>query len=758
MGLEFNSEAQAAIDLAKRSLSRDGELDAGILLAALYHQTDLRERLPDLTKFLEEPKPRTKDPGEKSVAGPLQSVLGALPDDTPVGAEELFEALLESDSGRDYLLRAGLSAELMSDIHAALRTGVVPGRPAAAGTWRSSSERREVVEALNSYGRMLTAVDLPHKNITDVEKTITSLAATLVNRKRHSALVIGPSGTGKTAVVHEFARRLVNGDQTIPAMLRDRDVFELSPAYLRAGAGVVGEYEARLKALLEILRQHPKVIVFVDEVHSLLQSGMHVQSPWAAGNEEFKKVIGSGEISLIGCTTLSEYRHYIEPDAALVRRLGLVRIEPPSAAETLEILKARRERVEAHYAPLRIPEALLDKTVQLTEDYLLSRYQPSKSIQLLDEACSWCIVQDPPAEELTEEALTTVLEDTVGQGVVRTEPLTIDEVLGRLQEKIVGQDELLAELAHAFVAGMGEFKATKGPRGNFFFAGPTGVGKTQTALVLAEILGGGKGALLRVDCNTLQGSGYDSGPAINRLLGPPPGYVGYVRGEGGILSKIRDIPEAIVLFDEIEKADPGVGKTLLQILDEGTAQDADDNLLDFRRSFLVFTSNAGVSYEGGRGSVGFDTGKDTKRAVSTVNKETVLEDLRRRGLPQEFLARNFKWFIFSELTREEIPIVIDRQLASLVEMTELRGYELEWDPGIVAYLADQWEPRFGVRHLTTIVKNRITEQLSVADAQGELEGVKRIRLERIEADGDKRASIAGASRQRQEDTLIIKLA
>jgi ATP-dependent Clp protease ATP-binding subunit ClpC len=305
---------------------------------------------------------------------------------------------------------------------------------------------------------------------------------------------------------------------------------------------------------------------------------------------------------------------------------------------------------------------------------------------------------------------------------------------------------------------MGDFKEAKGPRGNFFFAGPTGVGKTWTAVMLAEILAGGKGALIRVDCNTLQGSGHDSQPAINRLFGPPPGYVGYVRGEGGILSKIRDIPEAIVLFDEIEKADPGVAKALLQILVEGTARDADDNLLDFRRSFLIFTSNAGVSYGSGRVSVGFDMGADTGGTAATVTKETVLEDLRRRGLPQEFLARNFKWFIFSELTRSEIPIVIDRQLASLVEMTELHGYELEWDAGIVDYLADQWEPQFGVHHLATIVKNRITEQLSVADAQGELEGVEHIRLERFEAGVEEQASVAGASRTRDGDTLIIKLA
>jgi len=414
--------------------------------------------------------------------------------------------------------------------------------------------------------------------------------------------------------------------------------------------------------------------------------------------------------------------------------------------------------VEAHYAPLRVPEAILDKVVQLTEDYLLSRYQPSKSIRLLDEACAWSIVQDPPLTELTEEALAHVLENTVGRGVVHTEPFDMEDVRDQLLKRIVGQDHLMSELAYAFVAGMGTFKKEKGPRGSFFFAGPTGVGKTWTALTLAEILGGGRDVLLRIDCNTLQGSGHDSQPAINRLLGPPPGYVGYVRGEGGILSKIRDIPEAVVLFDEIEKADPGISKTLLQILGQGTVRDADDNLLDFRRSFLIFTSNAGVSYGSTQETVGFQRGRKTSGPIATVTQDSVEEDLRDRGVPQEFLGRGFKWFIFEELTRDDILVVIERQLASLVKLTELHGYRLEWNPELVGYLADRWEPQFGVRHLDTIVKNRITEQLSVADAQGELHEINRIRLSLSEHGDTNPTSIGGATRRCEGDTLIIELA
>jgi ATP-dependent Clp protease ATP-binding subunit ClpA len=498
----------------------------------------------------------------------------------------------------------------------------------------------------------------------------------------------------------------------------------------------------------------------VDEIHSLFQSGMHFQGPFSQANEAFKAALGRGSIACIGCTTTAEYRHYIEPDGALDRRFEKIKLEQPSPEATRAILQARLPRLAGHYAPLHIPDEMLRRTVELTEEYLPGRYQPDKSIQLIDRACAVCVTATPPREEVTEDALFEALEATIGHGVVRAGELTEAGVLERLRAKIVGQDEALHAIASAFVGGLGTWKAPKGPRGRFVFCGPTGVGKTETAVLLARILGGGsKEALLRIDCNTLQGSGYDSGPALNRLIGVPPGYIGYARGEGGILSKIRDLPECIVLFDEIEKADPGVGEIILQILDEGRVEDADGNPLDFRRAFIVFTTNAGAIYDSAK-AVGFEKPSGAARASPTADVESVMAALRASGHGEEFLGRHLRFFVFKALDDAAIRTVIGQQLAGLRQTAEVRGYQLDWDPTLVDYLASQWQPRFGVRHLTTILRHRIAEQLSVGEAQGELRGVSRIYLEpmRMEAGAERLEHSGLAARERRDGTLVIKLA
>jgi ATP-dependent Clp protease ATP-binding subunit ClpA len=244
----------------------------------------------------------------------------------------------------------------------------------------------------------------------------------------------------------------------------------------------------------------------------------------------------------------------------------------------------------------------------------------------------------------------------------------------------------------------------------------------------------------------------------NQLLGVPRGYLGYSRGEGGILSKIRDMPECIVLFDEIEKANPAIADLLLQILDEGRVHDTDENLLDFRRAFIVFTTNAGTTYEGRSGPIGFGppsavaedaAGSGTPR----VSKDSILEDLRRRGFPEEFLGRNIDFIVFRALDKDGIRVVLQRQLDGLQETAELQGYVFEWDPAIVDHLVAQWQPRFGVRHLTAILKHRILEQLAVADAQGELHEITTIRLEM--AEGEEVGALP--TRRRDGDAMVISI-
>jgi ATP-dependent Clp protease ATP-binding subunit ClpA len=766
MPLRLDADSEKALALAKRSVPEDGVLDAGLLMAALYHGTPLRKRLPKgLASALVKPKPlRESADGKVDVARPLQDVLArAARGDEPVTAERLLRALVLSDAGRRVLTSNGLGDDVIQAVLATLGAEPEerpdaesrPGRREASG-WVASRERAEAVKALGAWGRMLTVSALPSKGMVGIEKALTDLTTTLLKMGKHNAVVHGPPGCGKTAVVYELARLLAEEDPSVPDQIADYDIFELSPSFLKAGAGVVGEYEGRVSALIKVLEAHPKIILFVDELHSLFQSGVQFQGPFTQANEAFKVALGKGRIACIGCTTTAEYRHFIEPDGALARRFDEIKLEAPTPDATLKILEARLPRLQQHFATLTIPPAMLERTVALTEDYLPSLYQPAKSIQLIDRACAMCITAKPRLPELTEDLLFRALEATIGRSLIRPGDLTEDDVFERITAKIVGQDEVIRELASAFVGGMGSWKASKGPRGRWLFAGPTGVGKTETARALAQILGGGeREALLRIDCNTLQGSGHDSGPAQTTLLGAPPGY----RDHGpGLLSKIRDVPECIVLFDEIEKADPGVGKIILQVLHEGQVRDATEAVLDFRRAFVVFTTNAGSIYESSRGRLGFEPGDATADAgTPSVDKEAVFSELRQRGLGEEFLGRHIRFFGFQGLGMDAAQVIIGKQLQSLRETAEERGYELDWAPEIVTYLAGQWQPRFGVRHLTTILRHRIEEHLAIADAQGELRGIRRIRLEPL---GDEPSpEHAGlATRTRSDETLIITLA
>lgn len=767
MELNLDAEAQAALDLAKRAVPAGGELDVGLLIAALYHGTNLKQTLPSmLMSVIDEPRAHSDDvPAKVPVAKPLQPILGhAAARNVVLGAGALFKALIDSEAGRRFLQSRGVHDDTVRALQLSLDGNERNPDPAAAtagrSAWRDSAERRKASDALGSYGRMLTASAPPHRGCHGMERALHSLARTLSRMRNRSAIIVGPSGAGKTALVYEFARQLYEGAPTIPQHLRELDLFELSPVFLRSGASVVGQYEQRVKELLEVLEAHPNIVLFVDEIHTLLKSGMHERDPFSEANGAFKGKLAAGRITCLGCTTLAEYRHYIEPDAALARRFTLIRVEAPSAAETVRILQAKRPMMAAHFSPppVEISDAMLARTVELTEQYLPSRSQPAKSIQLLDEACAHCVTADPRLDAVTEDALWQALEDMIGHGVVRSTTLTEEQVFARLGAKILGQDETLHALARAFMAGIGGWSGRSGPRGVFFFCGPTGVGKTETALLLQQVLSGNGGAPLRVNCNTLQGSGHDIGPAINILLGPPPGYLGYVRGAGGVLSAIRDQPESVVLFDEIEKADPGVAKLLLQVLDEGRIEDNEGNPLDFHRAFIVFTTNAGCVYD--RRTVGFSREEaEEPPGRARIEVDAVKSELRAIGYGEEFFGRIDQFFVFESLRPEAVRRIIGMQLERLRQSADVRGFRLDWDAEIVDHLTDAWQPRFGVRHLTRILRNRVVEQLSVADAQGELQGVSVIRLRRMESavNADAAPVAGGAGRERSGDTLFINL-
>ena len=725
----LSDEAQVALDLAKRSVPAGSTLTPELLMAAVYHVANLADKAPQLASYLPAPEPLGDEiPDEVVIADGLRPVFGDLSRGSGVTVTQLMTALVQSQAGRESLLERGLPEADLASVADAL--AAVDG-----GAWKTSPQRREAIEALSSFGRMLTEGEPPKKGVMRMDRYVRALQKNLLKMRRPSVIVIGQPGTGKTALVFEFARMITEGDPAIVPGLRDRDVFELSPSFLRAGASMVGQYDERVSTLLRVLEAHPKVILFVDEVHSLLSSSMHERGPFSEANEAFKTAVGRGGISLIGATTLAEYRHYIAPDGALARRFGLIKIDPPTVDETVAILEGRVSQYRLHYAPLGIPDAILRETVQITEDLLPERFQPDKSLDLLDEACALATMTTPPLDEVTEEALLQSVEDALGHSVVKPGTLKEKGVLEQLKKGIVGQDTAMATIARGFVAGMSEdWLKHDGPRRGFLLCGPAGVGKTETARLQAKILGGGpREAMLRIDCNTLQGSGIeDAGPILNRLLGVPPGYIGYARGEGGMLSKIRDTPECIVLFDEIEKASPAISKVLLQVLDEGRVEDTDGNLLDFRRAFLVFTTNAGAEYEV-KGKIGLpDLSKPAENRaggpIPRVSVEAVKADLLARGYGEEFFGRQIDFIVFEAMERKDVEVVLASQLATLKDSAELRGYDLSWDPDVGRHLLDEWTPRFGTRWVYNILRNRIVEQLALADAQGVLKGIAKIHI------------------------------
>lgn len=774
MPLELTPEAEAARDLAKRCVPPGERLGLGLLASAIYHTSDLKERIPEFCLHLPEPEPcREETPPEVPLAPELIPTINLMarshPD--PIGPEDWFVDLLWSAQGLSYAAEVGISEDELNTAISRLReteeareayeSGETDRPPSSSFPrpwgWRGSDKRAEILQELNDFGRMLTDGAPPKERLIGMEEQIQAILRALVKRKQRSALIIGPPGTGKTALVRELARRFLEGHPSIPKRLGDHDIFELSPTFLRSGASLVGEYDERVTKLIRILTDNPKVILFVDEVHGLLQSGIHERGNFTDANEAFKQSLSQGDFSLLGATTTSEFRYYLEPDRALVQRFSMVKIHPPPPAVTLEILSGRKAEIQDFYG-VEIPDQILQEAVDATEEYLPTRAQPRKSIQLLDEACAYCVTRTPPLELVTRNAVWEALEATVGHEVVREGTFTENGLHTRLSEKIVGQAETLRSVSRAFVSGLGGWvREREAPRGVFFFGGPTGVGKTETALLLSEILGGGREALVRVDCNTLQPSGTDSGQAVHVLLGPPPGYVGYVRGKGGLLSRIRDEPESIVLFDEIEKADPGVGEILLQIMDSGRCEDTDGNLLDFRRSFLIFTTNAGSSY-GNSNAIGFDP--NARNQHPATDPEAMKDEIRRMGLGEEFIGRISHFFIFRGLAHEAVFSILERQLDRIQDMAEMRGFDLRWDGEILQHLSAQWQPRFGVRHLLAILRNRIIEQLSVADAQGELKGVREIHLEVLARGphGDMTPSPGSASRRRVGETFFIALA
>ena len=597
----------------------------------------------------------------------------------------------------------------------------------------------------------------------------------LSRRTKNNPCLIGEPGVGKTAIAEGLARKIVLGD--VPDDLLDKRLLSLDLSGMVAGTKYRGEFEERIKKVLEEVQKSGNVILFIDELHTIVGAGSAEGAVDAANI--IKPALGRGEIQVIGATTLNEYRKYIEKDAALERRFQPVQVGEPSREASLEILKGLREKYEQHHK-LHITDEALEAAVNLSARYINDRFLPDKAIDLMDEAASRvrmeaeelspelksleekinALVKDKEAaiaaqdyekaaqlrdieknyrdqvelerekrkknsaqhRPVTEEDIAAVVSGWTGIPVTR---LTEDEgerllhMEDTLHKRVVGQDEAVKAVARAIRRGRVGLKDPKRPIGSFLFLGPTGVGKTELCKSLAEAMFGDENAMIRIDM-----SEYMEKHTVSRLVGSPPGYVGHEEG-GQLTEKVRRKPYAVVLFDEIEKAHPDVWNILLQILEDGIVTDSQGRRVDFKNTIIVMTSNVGAkNITAADTPLGFDgSGEAAKRTEEerfARIKDAVMAELRQTFRP-EFLNRIDEIIVFHQLTEENIRSIARRMLDTIGSRMAAQGITLQADDDAVAALAkDGFDARYGARPLRRTLQNEVEDVVAEQMLDGQL--------------------------------------
>ena len=608
------------------------------------------------------------------------------------------------------------------------------------------------------------------------EKEIQRVIQILSRRTKNNPVLIGEPGVGKTAIAEGLAERIASGD--VPEELLDKRVLSLDLSGMVAGTKYRGEFEERIKNTLDEVKKDGNIILFIDELHTIVGAGSAEGAVDAANI--IKPALGRGEIRVIGATTLNEYRKYIEKDAALERRFQPVTVGEPTPEATLEILKGLRDKYEAHHK-LTITDEALEAAVQLSKRYIGDRFLPDKAIDLMDEAASQVRMtaeaSSPDLKALEEkiaalhreksEAVTaqdfekaaqlrdiekdyqeqveierdnwrkqmaqnrgSVTADDVAKVVagwtgIPVTRLTEDESMRllkleeKLHQRVVGQDEAVNAVAKAIRRSRVGLKDPKRPIGSFLFLGPTGVGKTELCKTLAESMFGDENAMVRIDM-----SEYMEKHTVSRLIGSPPGYVGHEEG-GQLTEKVRRKPYSVVLFDEIEKAHEDVWNILLQILEDGIVTDSQGRRVDFKNTVIVMTSNVGAkNITAAESKLGFDgkekDEKETEEARFARIREAVMADLKRTFRP-EFLNRIDEIIVFHQLTQDNIVQIARRMLDVTAGRMAQQGITLEAEDDAVAELAkDGFDPQYGARPLRRAIQNQVEDAVAEQMLEGNL--------------------------------------
>ena len=625
--------------------------------------------------------------------------------------------------------------------------------------------------SLAQYGRDLTAMARDGKldpiigRETETERVIQILS----RRTKNNPCLIGEPGVGKTAVVEGLAERIAEG--SVPESLVGRTIVTLDISSMIAGAKYRGEFEERMKAVMAEVAKNPGIILFIDEIHTIIGAGAAEGAVDAANI--LKPALARGEIQVIGATTIDEYRAHIEKDAALERRFQSVMVGEPTADEAVKILIGLRDRYESHHK-VKITDEAINAAVSLSQRYINDRYLPDKAIDLIDEAASKKRIAaqtSPPDLRDAEDRIKAIRADkeeaiksqdferaaalrdeekkltedceakkNEWQSSKTTESLSIgaddiadivtawtgipvkklaDEESSRLlnlesilQKRIIGQDEAVSAVAKAIRRGRIGLKDPKRPMGSFIFLGPTGVGKTELAKALADVMFGDENAMIRVDM-----SEYMEKHSTSKLIGSPPGYVGYDEG-GQLTEKIRRKPYSVVLFDEIEKAHPDVFNILLQILEDGLLTDAQGRHVDFKNTIIIMTSNVGAASITEQKKLGFASALD--KSDNDEMRRTVNASLRETFKP-EFLNRIDEIIIFNKLTSEDIKKIARVMLDEIGERIESLGVDISFDDALVDSLAREgFDPVYGARPLRRAIQRRIEDSFATAMLEGKI--------------------------------------
>ena len=676
-----------------------------------------------------------------------------------VGSEQLLYGLLAAGEGiaSQVLGKFGVTLESVKKEIQAMDDArkAVPGR----GPERTQQKERsqDVLDVLGEFGRNLN-IEASHGNIDPVigrEKEVERVIQILCRRTKNNPVIIGEAGVGKTAIAEALAQRIIKGD--VPEFLQRKIIFSLELGMLVAGAKYRGEFEARMKAILDLLRKDKRIILFIDELHTIIGAGSAEGSIDAANI--IKPALARGELQIIGATTVDEYRKHIEKDAALERRFQPVLVNVPTAETCEKMLLGLRKHYEEFHKLTIEPEAV-HAAVVLSDRYITDRNLPDKAIDLMDEACARLRIKlyklSAPARKLREELeyaqmdkeeavekqdyeraaklrdaineLETKLAEAVAE-VAKNQPVTAEDVAEvvaswtgiplaklseqessrllkleqRLHKRVIGQDEAVSAVSRAVRRARAGFKDKNRPVGSFLFLGPTGVGKTELAKALAAELFGDERAMLRFDM-----SEYMEKHTTARLIGAPPGYVGYDEG-GQLTDAVRRKPYCVVLLDEIEKAHPDVFNLLLQIMEDGRLTDGQGRTVDFRNAVIIMTSNAGAQRLSTSKPLGFAASAKEELAG---RKEQVLAEVRNVFRP-EFLNRVDELLVFNPLAHKELEKIAANMLRELNERMAANGLSLELAPSARELLLKEGsDSKYGARPLRRALRKLVEDPVS----------------------------------------------